>query len=54
MFSGKNKKLGLTGRPSNEVGLLATSKLYMMDDQLFAFMPQVRVRLRQLTNTFRF
>ncbi|XP_064608813.1 phosphorylase b kinase regulatory subunit alpha, liver isoform-like isoform X1 [Liolophura sinensis] len=39
-YLGKNKKLGLTGRPSNEVGLLATSKLYMMDDQLFAFMPQ--------------
>ncbi|CAC5360422.1 Phosphorylase b kinase regulatory subunit alpha, liver isoform,Probable phosphorylase b kinase regulatory subunit alpha,Phosphorylase b kinase regulatory subunit alpha, skeletal muscle isoform [Mytilus coruscus] len=37
---GKNKKLGLTGRPSSEVGLLATSKLYVMNEQMLAFIPQ--------------
>ncbi|XP_069129417.1 probable phosphorylase b kinase regulatory subunit alpha isoform X5 [Argopecten irradians] len=37
---GKNKRLGLTGRPSNEIGLLATSKLYMLQDQILAFIPQ--------------
>ena len=41
LFSGKNKKLGLTGRPSSEVGLLATSKLYVLQDQILAFIPQV-------------
>ena len=38
---GKNKKLGLTGRPSSEVGLLATSKLYVLQDNILAFIPQV-------------
>ncbi|XP_078325718.1 phosphorylase b kinase regulatory subunit alpha, liver isoform-like isoform X6 [Crassostrea virginica] len=38
---GKNKKLGLTGRPKNEIGLLATSKLYTFHDQILAFIPQM-------------
>ncbi|XP_061189361.1 probable phosphorylase b kinase regulatory subunit alpha isoform X2 [Saccostrea echinata] len=38
---GRNKKLGLTGRPKNEIGLLATSKLYSFHDQIFAFIPQM-------------
>ncbi|CAI9725366.1 probable phosphorylase b kinase regulatory subunit alpha isoform X2 [Octopus vulgaris] len=39
-FLGKNKRLGLTGRPSSEIGLLATSKLYTLKDQILAFAPQ--------------
>ncbi|XP_056011600.1 probable phosphorylase b kinase regulatory subunit alpha isoform X5 [Ostrea edulis] len=38
---GRNKKLGLTGRPKNEIGLLATSKLYTFHDQILAFIPQM-------------
>ncbi|KAH3702731.1 hypothetical protein DPMN_077757, partial [Dreissena polymorpha] len=37
---GKNKGMGLTGRPSSEIGLLATSKLYILQDQILAFIPQ--------------
>ncbi|XP_064637053.1 phosphorylase b kinase regulatory subunit alpha, liver isoform-like isoform X3 [Lineus longissimus] len=37
---GKNEKLGLSGRLSNEIGLLSTSKLYMVGDQVYAFLPQ--------------
>ncbi|XP_070197407.1 probable phosphorylase b kinase regulatory subunit alpha isoform X7 [Littorina saxatilis] len=37
---GKSKRLGLSGRPSGEIGLLATSKLYMLDNKIFAFIPQ--------------
>ncbi|CAE1251880.1 Phosphorylase b kinase regulatory subunit alpha, skeletal muscle isoform,Phosphorylase b kinase regulatory subunit beta,Probable phosphorylase b kinase regulatory subunit alpha,Phosphorylase b kinase regulatory subunit alpha, liver isoform [Acanthosepion pharaonis] len=37
---GKNKRLGLTGRPSSEIGLLATSKLYTLSDKILAFAPQ--------------
>lgn len=39
--TGKNKRMGLTGRPSSEIGLLATSKLYILQDQILAFIPQV-------------
>ncbi|KAL8604077.1 hypothetical protein ACOMHN_024902 [Nucella lapillus] len=38
---GKSRRLGLSGRPSGEIGLLATSKLYMLDDTIFAFIPQI-------------
>ncbi|XP_035825759.1 phosphorylase b kinase regulatory subunit alpha, liver isoform isoform X5 [Aplysia californica] len=38
---GKNKRMGLSGRaPSSEIGLLATSKLYMLHDKILAFVPQ--------------
>ncbi|XP_025085860.1 probable phosphorylase b kinase regulatory subunit alpha isoform X9 [Pomacea canaliculata] len=37
---GKNRQLGVTGRPSTEIGLLATSKLYVLNDQIFAFIPE--------------
>ena len=43
LIIGKNKKLGLTGRPSGEIGLLATSKLYVMNEQMLAFIPQVKI-----------
>ncbi|KAI7697695.1 hypothetical protein SSS_07160 [Sarcoptes scabiei] len=39
-FLGKNKKLGLTGRVSKEVGILSTSKLYSLQDKIFVFTPQ--------------
>ncbi|XP_075751921.1 putative phosphorylase b kinase regulatory subunit alpha [Rhipicephalus microplus] len=39
-YLGRNRKLGLSGRQSRDVGLLATSKLYSLQDQLFLFAPQ--------------
>lgn len=39
-YLGRNRKLGLTGRLCSDVGLLATSKLYSLQDQLFLFTPQ--------------
>nr|XP_050027202.1 probable phosphorylase b kinase regulatory subunit alpha [Dermacentor andersoni]XP_054922429.1 probable phosphorylase b kinase regulatory subunit alpha [Dermacentor andersoni] len=39
-YLGRNRKLGLTGRTGSEVGLLATSKLYSLRDELFVFTPQ--------------
>lgn len=32
--------MGLTGRSSRDVGILSTSKLYSLQDRLFAFTPQ--------------
>ncbi|PSN48873.1 putative phosphorylase b kinase regulatory subunit alpha [Blattella germanica] len=37
----RNKKLGLTGRKSRDVGILSTSKLYSLHDRVFAFTPQL-------------
>lgn len=39
-YLGRNRKLGLTGRMGSEVGLLATSKLYSLRNELFVFTPQ--------------
>ncbi|XP_066589862.1 probable phosphorylase b kinase regulatory subunit alpha isoform X2 [Prorops nasuta] len=39
-FLGRNKKLGLSGRKSRDVGILSTSKLYSLHDKIFAFTPQ--------------
>lgn len=39
-YLGRNRKLALSGRQCSEVGLLATSKLYSLQDQLFLFTPQ--------------
>ncbi|CAF0777069.1 unnamed protein product [Didymodactylos carnosus] len=36
---GKNERLGLTGRPSLEMGPLSTSKLYTLNGRTFAFTP---------------
>lgn len=44
-YLGRNKKLGLTGRKSRDVGILSTSKLYSLKDRIFAFTPQVINRL---------
>lgn len=37
---GKYSKLNLSGRPSHDVGLLSTSKLYRLDSRILAFTPQ--------------
>ncbi|XP_012269877.1 probable phosphorylase b kinase regulatory subunit alpha isoform X2 [Athalia rosae] len=39
-YLGRNKKLGLSGRNSRDVGILSTSKLYSLHDKIFAFTPQ--------------
>ncbi|XP_077259009.1 putative phosphorylase b kinase regulatory subunit alpha isoform X2 [Temnothorax americanus] len=39
-YLGRNKKLGLLGRKSRDVGILSTSKLYSLNDKIFAFTPQ--------------
>ncbi|XP_017852510.1 probable phosphorylase b kinase regulatory subunit alpha isoform X11 [Drosophila busckii] len=39
-YLGRNRKLGLTGRKSRDVGILSTSKLYSLKDRIFAFTPQ--------------
>ncbi|XP_034945410.1 probable phosphorylase b kinase regulatory subunit alpha isoform X2 [Chelonus insularis] len=40
-YLGRNKKLGLSGRKSRDVGILSTSKLYSLNDKVFAFTPQL-------------
>lgn len=40
-YLGRNKKLGLSGRKSRDVGILSTSKLYALNDKIFAFTPQL-------------
>lgn len=40
-YLGRNSKLKLSGRQSRDVGLLSTSKLYSLQDRIFAFTPQV-------------
>ncbi|CAB3360738.1 Hypothetical predicted protein [Cloeon dipterum] len=40
-YLGRNRKLGLSGRKSRDVGILSTSKLYSLQDRLFAFTPQL-------------
>ncbi|XP_074602861.1 putative phosphorylase b kinase regulatory subunit alpha isoform X2 [Brevipalpus obovatus] len=39
-YLGRNKKLKLSGRQSRDVGILSTSKLYSLQDRIFAFIPQ--------------
>ncbi|XP_076064896.1 putative phosphorylase b kinase regulatory subunit alpha isoform X4 [Oratosquilla oratoria] len=39
-YLGRNQKLGLSGRQSRDVGILSTSKLYCLQDRIFAFTPQ--------------
>ncbi|XP_043267973.1 probable phosphorylase b kinase regulatory subunit alpha isoform X1 [Venturia canescens] len=40
-YLGRNRKLGLSGRKSRDVGILSTSKLYSLNDKIFAFTPQL-------------
>ncbi|CAG0893584.1 unnamed protein product, partial [Darwinula stevensoni] len=39
-YLGHNKKMGLSGRQSHDVGILSTSKLYSLQEKNFAFTPQ--------------
>lgn len=41
-FSGRNQRLGITGRPYRRIGVLGTSKFYIIRDTIFTFAPQVR------------
>ncbi|XP_046671928.1 LOW QUALITY PROTEIN: probable phosphorylase b kinase regulatory subunit alpha [Homalodisca vitripennis] len=45
-YLGRNQKLGLTGRKSRDVGILSTSKLYSLQDRIFAFTPQLTDKTR--------
>ncbi|XP_049322411.1 phosphorylase b kinase regulatory subunit alpha, skeletal muscle isoform isoform X2 [Astyanax mexicanus] len=37
---GRNQRLGLTGRPYRHIGVLGTSKLYIIRNTIFSFTPQ--------------
>ncbi|XP_046899325.1 phosphorylase b kinase regulatory subunit alpha, skeletal muscle isoform-like [Hypomesus transpacificus] len=37
---GRNQRLGLTGRPYRRIGVLGTSKFYLIRDTVFSFTPQ--------------
>uniref|UniRef100_A0A667WGA4 Phosphorylase b kinase regulatory subunit n=1 Tax=Myripristis murdjan TaxID=586833 RepID=A0A667WGA4_9TELE len=37
---GRNQRLGLTGRPYRRIGVLGTSKFYLIRDTVFTFTPQ--------------
>ena len=41
MFIGQSKRLRLSGRPQDTIGILATSRLFTLGDQILAFFPQV-------------
>lgn len=41
LFSGRNQRLGLTGRPYRRIGVLGTSKFYIIRNTIFTFTPQV-------------
>uniref|UniRef100_A0A023F525 Phosphorylase b kinase regulatory subunit n=1 Tax=Triatoma infestans TaxID=30076 RepID=A0A023F525_TRIIF len=45
-YLGRNEKLELTGRISRDVGILSTSKLYSLNDKIFAFTPQLTDQTR--------
>nr|XP_018905270.1 PREDICTED: probable phosphorylase b kinase regulatory subunit alpha isoform X2 [Bemisia tabaci] len=45
-YLGRNEKLGLSGRKSRDVGILSTSKLYSLQDRIFAFTPQLTDQTR--------
>lgn len=51
-YLGRNKKLGLSGRKSRDVGILSTSKLYSLKDRIFAFTPQVSLEFSCLFSFF--
>lgn len=53
-YLGRNRKLGLSGRKSRDVGILSTSKLYSLKDRIFAFTPQVNFSDRSLSITVHF
>ncbi|TRY54579.1 hypothetical protein DNTS_001580 [Danionella cerebrum] len=44
---GRNERLGLTGRPYRRIGVLGTSKLYIIRNTIFSFTPQVFIDHQQ-------
>ncbi|XP_023325881.1 probable phosphorylase b kinase regulatory subunit alpha [Eurytemora carolleeae] len=50
-FLGRSSKLGLSGRRSLDVGILATSKIYRIQDKSFVFTPQSFDRSMNYTDT---
>jgi len=48
---GTSKKLRMTGRPSDVVGVLASSKLYTLGNQILAFFPQVGQLISQFNRS---
>ena len=50
-FLGRNKKLGLSGRRSLDVGILATSRFYNIQNRTFVFTPQSFDRKMNYTDT---
>ena len=49
-YLGQSQKLHLSGRRSRDVGILSTSKLYSLQDRIFAFTPQVQSYFNSLYN----
>jgi len=50
-FLGRNSKLGLSGRRSLDVGILATSRVYKIQGKTFIFTPQTFDRSTNYTDT---
>ena len=50
-FLGRNRKLGLSGRRSLDVGIQATSRFYSVQDELYVFTPQSFDRRMNYTDT---
>eukprot|EP00092_Neocalanus_flemingeri_P036527 GFUD01039770.1.p1 GENE.GFUD01039770.1~~GFUD01039770.1.p1 ORF type:complete len:1190 (+),score=295.95 GFUD01039770.1:88-3657(+) len=50
-FLGRNRKLGLSGRRSLDVGILATSRVYKIQNKTFIFTPQSFDRSMNYTDT---
>jgi len=38
---GRNEKMQLSGRPHREMGILSTSKIYIIQDELYLFIPKI-------------
>lgn len=47
LFKGRNPRLGLTGRPYRRIGVLGTSKFYIIRNAMFSFMPQVNEKTQK-------
>ena len=49
-YTGRNTNMRLSGRPYRHIGVLGTSKLYVIRNQIFTFTPQVRRAGQQQSN----
>ena len=50
-FLGRNRKLGLTGRRSLDVGIQAPSRFYQVQDKIYVFTPQSFDKKMNYTDT---